>query len=277
MLSQKLKLLLNGGAAKAGPEGLQLEINGLEAEKKAVRAELMQVPARRAELAMFAENDRAIDELEERERQLYRDLERLDLQIAALAGRLTEQRNLKRAKRIEFHRAALRSAAKILGAAVEQAIVANEAAVAAFDAATREIGETDSYGLFERIHFGGLLTRECQHLWEANAFAVESKSTATAPVQSPRPIKAADYSRVGTPRAVRLTDFESPRPKAERPPRVLPEIVPPGHVRVRVLRNGYEAPTGEQLTYGDDVDLPAHIATEAARNGAVTPLLVNQK
>jgi hypothetical protein len=266
MFAKKFKALVNGGAAAAGVDGLQDAIRSIEAEQVEFRRELGEIPTRRAEAILADDHDVALDALEARERVLYRAIEKGNLQIAELQVKLADQRNLARRGRIEHHRKAFAAAADILAKKVEAAIVANEAAIACFEAAGRELGEQDASALFARIHFGGLLTRESLDTWHRSVLAPAAPIAVVVP-QSVRAARPAEPTG-----RVYLQDWAPLKPrkevkKRERP--ALPAKVPEGFSRMQVARPNYEAPSGELLTIGDLVDLPADIARIAAGNCAV--------
>jgi hypothetical protein len=182
--SKKLKLLLNGGGTAVSVEA---EITALTHEMDGYRRELGEMPLRRAELIMSDDSNLQVDKMEARERQLYRDLEKADLQLAALHTKLDGHRNIGRGSRIKHHRAALIAAASNVEKAIEAAIVANAAAFEAFDAASRELGSDNANRLMPMVHFAGLVTSECLDIWrsqlETQTERVSRNEFRTAPVQ----------------------------------------------------------------------------------------------
>src|SRR5690348_10467914 len=94
MIAAKFRKLLNGGAAVAGVEGLRQAIADLERTREAHCQELAGVPGKRADLLLADDYATALDALEIRERELYREIEKIDLQVAALKPKLAEQQGV---------------------------------------------------------------------------------------------------------------------------------------------------------------------------------------
>lgn len=140
MLASKFRSLLNGGAAEAGVNGLRAEITALETERAKYVAELDDIPARRADLLLGDDHKNAVDKLEARESDLYRFIERIDLQSSALRDRLPQQQDVQYRDLVENHRSAFSVATAAFDEAMIAAVAANEAMAAARQAAVDELG-----------------------------------------------------------------------------------------------------------------------------------------
>ena len=167
MLASKFRSLLNGGAAEAGVDGLRAEITALETERAKHVAELDDIPARRADLLLGDDHKNAVDKLEARESDLYRFIERIDLQASALRDRLPQQQDIKYRDLVEHHRSALAVATAAFEEAMIAAVAANEAMAAARQAGVDELG-LDSANIFlPLIHFVGLINNQCLAAWRS--------------------------------------------------------------------------------------------------------------
>jgi hypothetical protein len=168
MMSQrKLTHLVNGAGKAAGLDDLQAEITILHEAMGAHQRELAAMPARREELLLTDDADEALDELEMRERALYRKLEKGALQVAAIEERLAEMRNAAIRPKIDRHRSALMAASEKVEAAVLAAIAANEAAFTAFEDAASELGRDNANRLMPQVHFASFLNNEGLELWRS--------------------------------------------------------------------------------------------------------------
>jgi hypothetical protein len=165
MLAKKFASLLNGGAAVAGIDGLIAEIETLSDQMNAYRRELGAMPARRAELILTDDPDAALDALEMRERELYRKLEKGDLQTAGIEARLTEIRRAAIKPLIDRHRSALMAVSGKVEAAVLAAMAANAEAASAFADAVAELGQDDANRLMPIVGFAGFLNDEGLEIW----------------------------------------------------------------------------------------------------------------
>lgn len=165
MKARTLEHLLNGGGEEAGLSGLQAEIDGLHEVMAGHRSELNAMPAQREKLMLGDDPDPALDQMEMRERALYRHLEKGALQIAAIEQQLTDMRNAAIQPTIDRHRDALRAASTEVEATVQAAMKANAAAVATFEAAAQELGRDNANKLLPIVHFGGFLSDEGLEIW----------------------------------------------------------------------------------------------------------------
>jgi hypothetical protein len=165
MLQRKLTHLLNGGGKVAGVDGLQGELYTLREAMGVHQRELAEMPSQRLALLQTDEPDEALDRLELRERALYRHLEKGALQIAAIETRLAEMRFAQIQPRIDHHRAALKAASERVEEAISAALVANEAAFAAFEDAVNELGRDDANRLMPVVHFASFLNADGLQLW----------------------------------------------------------------------------------------------------------------
>jgi hypothetical protein len=165
MKAKTLEHLLNGGGKQAGLSGLQDEIDILQEAMAGHRRELNTMPAHREKLMLGDDPDAALDQMEMRERALYRHLEKGALQIAAIEQRITDLRNAAIQPTIDRHRQALTAASTEVEVTVQAAMKANAAAVAAFEAAARELGRDNANKLLPLVHFGGVLNEECLEIW----------------------------------------------------------------------------------------------------------------
>jgi hypothetical protein len=165
MKAKTLEHLMNGGGKQVGLSGLQDEINALQEAMAGHRRELNAMPAHREKLLLGDDPDAALDQMEMRERALYRHLEKGALQIAAIEQRITDLRNAAIQPTIDRHRQALTAASTEVEATVQAAMKANAAAVATFEAAAQELGRDNANKLLPLVHFGGVLNDECLEIW----------------------------------------------------------------------------------------------------------------
>jgi hypothetical protein len=165
MLAKKFRSLVNGGAALAGFDGLSSEIKALETERANYAAELDDIPDRRPELLLADDHNEALNKLEERERELFRFIERIDLQSSALRGRLPQQQDVKFRDLVEHHRSALAAATAAFEEAMIAAVAANEAMAAARQAGIDELGFDSANAFLPLIHFVGLIDNQCLAAW----------------------------------------------------------------------------------------------------------------
>jgi hypothetical protein len=274
-LGDGLRKLLNGGAAAAGVQGLEAEITGLLQKQKAAREELNANTFLRAKL-LLADDDAALDKLDVRDGELYRDLEKIQIALPKLQAKVVELRGARRKDRIKFHQDQLAAVSVKLNAAIDAALECNEQAVKTFEAACSEIGNDHT---LPRIHFPGMLNRDSVEFWRRdlrNVFAALSGAAVSPPGVAPRqgyPNYAAQ-SRHGTsiisaPKKPAPAPTPRPAPFQVKAPRALPDVVPAGYVRMRVMRAGYTDAKGVQLDRGDLVDVLKDVAPIAAGNGGV--------
>ena len=167
MLASKFRSLLNGGAAEAGVDGLRAEITALETERAKHVAELNDIPARRADLLLGDDHKNAVDKLEARESDLYRFIERIDLQASALRDRLPQQQDIKYRDLVEHHRSALAVATAAFEEAMIAAVAANEAMAAARQAGVDELGFDSANIFLPLINFVGLIDNQCLAAWRS--------------------------------------------------------------------------------------------------------------
>ena len=167
MLASKFRSLLNGGAAEAGVSGLLAEIKLLETERAKHVAELDDFPARRADLLLGDNCKNAVEKLEERESDLYRFIERIDLQASALRGRLPQQQGVKYRDLVEHHRSALAAATAAFEEAMIAAVAANEAVAAARQAGVDELGVDTANSFLPIVNFVGLIDLRCLEAWRS--------------------------------------------------------------------------------------------------------------
>ena len=168
MKAQKFEHLINGGAAEIGASGLLGEIAALETERSKHAEELAEIPARRVDLLLGDDSKNAVDKLEARESDLYRFIERIDLQTSALRERLPRQGNVERLARIDYHRSALIAAAAEVEKSVVAAMRANAIAAAAFEEARRELGTNEANYFMPMVEFAGNLHADCLKIWQSN-------------------------------------------------------------------------------------------------------------
>jgi hypothetical protein len=165
MKAKALEHLLNGGGKHVGLSGLQDEIDALQEAMAGHRRELNAMPAHREKLMLGDDPDAALDQMEMRERALYRHLEKGALQIASIEQRITDLRNAAIQPMIDRHRQALTAASTEVEVTVQAAMKANAAAAAAFEAAAQELGRDNANKLLPLVHFGGVLNDECLEIW----------------------------------------------------------------------------------------------------------------
>jgi hypothetical protein len=168
MKAQKFEHLINGGAAEIGASGLLGEIAALETERSKHAEELAEIPARRVDLLLGDDSKNAVDKLEALESDLYRFIERIDLQTSALRERLPRQGNVERQALIEHHRSVLIAAAAEVEKSVVAAMRANAAANAAFEEARRDLGTNEANYFMPMVEFGGNLHSDCLKIWRSN-------------------------------------------------------------------------------------------------------------
>ena len=165
MLAKKFEHLINGGGAAMGIEGLQVEIIQLTGEMNKYRAELGEMPDQRAELILADNNAAALDKLEFRERDLYRSLEKAEMQLAALQTKIADLRDAEIQPRIEYHRSAVASAVATADAAILEAVQAHHAVIAALENGRRELGADKANTFLRFTHFVGFLNDQCLNNW----------------------------------------------------------------------------------------------------------------
>jgi hypothetical protein len=165
MKAKALEHLLNGGGKQAGLSGLQDEIDILQDAMAGHRRELNAMPEHREKLMLSDDPDTALDQMEMRERALYRHLEKGALQITAIEQRITNLRDAAIQPTIDRHRQALTAASSEVEVTVQAAMKANAAAVATFEAAAQELGRDNANKLLPLVHFGGILNDECLEIW----------------------------------------------------------------------------------------------------------------
>jgi hypothetical protein len=165
MLASKFRSLLNGGAAEAGVDGLRAEITALDTERAKHVAELDDIPARRADLLLGDDHKNAVDKLEARESDLYRFIERIDLQASALRERLPHQQDVGHRALVEHHRAALAACTATFEAAMLAAVDANAARLATRQEAVRELGQDEANHFIPLVEFVGLINHKCLETW----------------------------------------------------------------------------------------------------------------
>jgi hypothetical protein len=165
MLAKKFRSLINGGAALAGFDGLRSEIKVLETERANSAAELDGIPDRRSELLLADDHNEALNKLEERERELFRLIERIDLQASALRERLPQQQAVGRRTIVEHHRDALAAATAAFETAMIAAVDANNVRLAALQEAIRELGQEEANIFLPVVYFAGLINNECLEGW----------------------------------------------------------------------------------------------------------------
>jgi hypothetical protein len=164
--SKRLQSLLNGGATVLGAEGLEVEIDALVAEMGGHRRELGEMPSRRAQLILSDDHRAAIDKLEARERDLYRELEKGQLQLSALQSKLAERRYAEIQPRIDHYLSLVAEAQAKADASLIAALEATSAAFAVFESARHELGPNDANRLLPNpIHFAGILNEQCIAAW----------------------------------------------------------------------------------------------------------------
>lgn len=164
---EKFKSLLNGTGSAGGSKLLAAEIAGLELENEQAVAELGTIPAKRAELILSDDPSASIDNLEHRERELERVLERNSIQLEPLKERLSELRRVELAPRIAHHQQALNKCEIQIGKAVAALIAANEAGARALQDAINEVGDAGT-PLMTLVQFGGVANEMCLDMWRAN-------------------------------------------------------------------------------------------------------------
>jgi hypothetical protein len=165
MLASRFRSLLNGGAAEAGFDGLRAEITALDTERAKHVAELDDMPARRADLLLGDDHKNAIDKLEARESDLYRFIERLDLQTAALRDRLPQQKDVEYRDLVKHHRDAFTAATETFEAAMIAAVDANAAVATARQAGVDELGLDAANIFLPVVNFVGLINLQCLEAW----------------------------------------------------------------------------------------------------------------
>ena len=189
MLPAKIRKLLNGGAAAAGVDGLRAAIDAIAAEIAAAKAELATLPTLRSEAALADDGEAQCTALTARETYLYSSIEVAEIRIAKLRDKLREQINYRRRDRIEHHRREAREKFEALTAALVAAVEANEAATAAYQAATAELGAGDAALLVTKVNYlpPGAVVRDMVAHWSA-VTRREMEGAARALPTSPRPV-----------------------------------------------------------------------------------------
>lgn len=289
LLPRKIRSLLNGGGAAAGPEGIAEAIRSIEAEMAEHRRELTVIPTKRADAALADDGPKVIAALKAREDELYAALEVCEIQINKLRQKLQEQTDLRRRGRIEYHREQTRAVFQKLDAALKAAVAANVEVTQIFDAAARELGGNDAQRLIPILYYGGMVNPEGYEIWRDFVRSMIDRAPAMVPAASspqanPTPKRSSMVGAV-------VLDLWNPAPPLNPPPPGIhghmvrlgdPPANPPakplrplfddvagaGEQRVKILRTGYETPDGRQCRNGDVVALPASIAQKVIEHGA---------
>jgi hypothetical protein len=181
LAAKKIRSLLNGGAEAAGVDGLQAAIEAVMAEIEEHKHALAEIPARRAEAALADDAVAKIAALGVREDELYSAIEVAEIRIAKLRDKLRERVNFGRRDRVAFHRAQVKQKFETLAAAFSAVVAANETALAAFEAAQRELGN-DARALVG-VGYCELpgLNREMAEHWASNRRRELAATARTAP------------------------------------------------------------------------------------------------
>jgi hypothetical protein len=167
MLAKKFQHLINGGGKQAGVDGLRAEIKALETERASHAAELNDIPDRRSELLLADDHNEAVNKLEDREKELFRLIDRIDLQASALRERLPQQQGIKYRDLVEHHRSALALATAAFEEAMIAAVAANEAMAAARQAGVDDLGFDSANNFLPLVHFAGLIDNRCLEAWRS--------------------------------------------------------------------------------------------------------------
>lgn len=251
---------------KDGVADLEAKIGELDRDETAARAELQAIDGRRREF-LFANDDIALDADQVAAEKARRVIEKAALVRPNLLAALSDARVKARNEAIRKLRREQSEVIVNLRTAMLAAVEANEMAVKFHERIRATLGEQTAAVEFPPVAYS-LLSRQMLEPWQAHIdqFDGSSRSRPVAPDTSSLPSLTAPK-----PKAINLDHAAvggSQRTKRS-PRKPLPETTPPGHIRCIVLRNGYQAPDGEGLLTGDQVDLPNSVAETAMKNGAV--------
>jgi hypothetical protein len=268
-----VRSLLNGGAAEAGVEGLQAAVDAVAAEIAGYRNELALIPSQRGDAALADDAPAAFAKLSARENELLNAIGAAQYRLGRLHEKLVEQTDLRRNDRIAFHQAENRETFEKLDAAVSAAVAANLEARRVYENAARELGGGDAARLIQPLHFGGLLLPDALETWRTfmRAALYPSKpqaKPANLPLKQTASGQPGSIGQIASlQRPVRLHQpQERPPAKPVRP--LYNEEAKRGEQRVRILRNGYEAPDGRACRIDDVIALPTATAGRVVLNGA---------
>lgn len=243
---------------------IENKIAELDKEEAAARRAIIQIDARHDALLISGDDD-DLDSDGIAKIKANRTLERAALARAHLSERLISAReNARQALIAELSRERDDIVAR-LSAAMAAAIEINEEAQRFHEKVIASLGQSE-VALSEPFAYP-LLQRSMLEPWQAyieqmngQTYRPATPGTSSLPSPSVPPMKTTNPAKDAPGGPLRT------KRRARKP---LPDTVPAGHLRCVALRDGYEAPNGEGLSVGDQVDLPMDIAKLAAANGAV--------
>jgi hypothetical protein len=282
-------------------------MQSIEAEAAKHRRELAAMPGLRADAILADDAVAAIAALKAREEELYGALEVGEMQLTRLREKLRERVNVRRLDRIEFHRRQAAERFEALAAALNAAVEANEAASAAFAAASAELGGGDAMLLVGQVDYlvPGAVIRDMVQFWHKATRSNLAASIARAPKVPTAPnvpsspafhdparsfgANDAEWAKrfvppaITTPTPSRQTSdtrparVASPPPAPSSPPPLqLPDPGPDGRMKVTVLRSGFTSADGNQHKAGAVLDLPYKEAEAAIRGGAADTISISK-
>ncbi|WP_342360790.1 hypothetical protein [Terrarubrum flagellatum] len=216
--------------------------------------------ARRRELLLVDDSDDEIAKIDAEADRHRLTLERLDELEPRLLARLHEAQTDARRRLWVSLREQHDAAALDFAAAFKAAIEKRDAMIAVAAEAHSASFDREAAARFPQLPL--ILTTDALQLFEN---ALDRARDGDHVVVKPSPPPAPPKPRMAE-KPAPAAPPEKPK-KRQRPP--LPEKPPAGFIRVTCLKSGYEAPDGEQLAVGDEIDLPEFIARRAAENSAV--------
>lgn len=226
----------------------------LDADVAAAKATLAGLAEKRI-AALKADDDRALDGIDAAKLTADRVIEKAALARPQIETRLAEARKAARdAARDGFKARQIELAGK-LAAALRTAETLNNEAEALDNELRAALGEHSG---LSGITFGGTLLNDGPKTW--HSFIEREFGHLPPPPISQPYVKAKAEKPKAQPTPV--------QPKPKKPKRILPDIPAEGHVRVSVLRSGYETINGLPLDCGDELDLPWEVAQQAVMSGA---------
>ena len=217
------------------------------------------------------------------------EISRDEIRLADVEQRLAETISHERAEALRRHHAAVIAATAKLRKAVVAAATVQADVIRLRESAKQELGEHVVERAIPLTTYRGLLLPDLVAQWEIELDRITApRSPGRAPPPGieyyigqnshfanrapPLPPKPAT-GRVGA--NVRIDRYGATAPVALEPstlPKRLPDDTGPlaaGHVRVRVLREGYPDAAGGYSATGRRIQLPRATAEAAAKNGAV--------
>jgi hypothetical protein len=181
--------------------------------------------------------------------------------LPGLLERYRDAQAQEAARALARHRAAMIEAFQSLEQSIVAADAANRSAVQTWEAACRDLGHQVVNLNFPILYFGAPLNAETITHWRREVgAALLPVRIPTVAVPSPVPRAVVPMTRV------------APKPEASAPKKNCEPIMETpgnGELRVTVMRDGYESPSGKQCAQGDRIAMTPEVARTDVINGAV--------